>query len=702
MFGKILLWRTILAVLLIHENTNGSFKNIGGFLGLDANSLLRARYMIQQKINQSGMGILYLAHDEALNVDVAVKENQYSTALHSKQFHQEATLLASLRHPNLPRVIDHFVIEGQGEYLVMDYIAGENLQECLERQGKPIEEAEAIRIAAQVCDALDYLHAKTPSIIHQDIKPANLILTPEDDVMLVDFGLAKPYERGVVVENILQGITPGYSPVEQYGSETDTRSDIYSLGATLYTLLTGVKPVEAIQRAVGEDEIRPIHQINPSVSHSLRDAIRKAMAVKADDRFQSVKEFKAGLPGTAVKPDQAEIYPQENQTTRHAPESNQDNRGNKKKKKRKWLWLLPIIFIVCAASAATVIAISKPAWSRNLFQPPAATPPISTATEQLSPSSTASQSSAGYPTGTVEPGEVIPVVSATMTQTVISIRQGTPQGGGVGQIAFVSDRNGMPQIFILNLDGSELVQVTSINEGACQPEWSPDGSLLAYITPCYGNSEVYEGASIFVVNIETGDTDQVSTLGSGDYDLAWSPVGDQMAFTSLQTGRPQIFIYDFASGETHRLMNNTMVNRMPVWSPDGSQIVFVTPNPDNNRPTLFSVDSAGTGSPKTILRSVFRETFRPAWSPTGDMIIFDLGENGQIGSKQLQNNQYETIDTALEILENPGFSPDAQWLVFNGIMDTPGQDIFLMLQTGESLMRLTDSPANEYQPAWRP
>jgi Tol biopolymer transport system component len=110
----------------------------------------------------------------------------------------------------------------------------------------------------------------------------------------------------------------------------------------------------------------------------------------------------------------------------------------------------------------------------------------------------------------------------------------------------------------------------------------------------------------------------------------------------------------------------------------------------------------GEDSARTILGSAFKETFRPAWSPTGDMIIFDLGENGQIGSKLLQTNQYETIETPLELLENPGFSADASWLVFNGTLDTADQDIFIMLRTGEELIRLTDSPANDYQPVWRP
>ena len=677
---------------------------------LDVNSLLRDRYRILKKLIESGMGILYLAHDEALNVDVAVKENQYTTAGHSQQFHQEATILARLRHPNLPRVIDHFVIDGQGEYLVMDYIKGMNLQESLDSRGNPLPESEVVRIAAVICDALEYLHSRTPPIIHQDIKPANLIMTPEDDVMLVDFGLAKPYERGKVVKNGVQGVTAGYSPIEQYSQYTDVRSDIYALGATLYTLLTGQIPIEAIERAIGDDELQPIKQINPNISQSLQEVIEKAMAVMAEDRFQSVNDFKLKLfeahpfhNTSKNKSRSSEKRVQNEQTINRLPADPAQGAPKARKRKRAWLWLLPLIAVVFTALATAVIYLTNHSWGERLFHPSRIeTQPISTVVEQIEPSPPATQILTAQLSATADNKDILPTVMATHTQTATKTPQGTPQGGGVGQIAFVSERTGSPQIFLINVDGSGLVQVTSEREGACQPEWSPDGSSLAYISPCEGNNESYKGASIFVINIENGDTHQISTLGSGDYDPAWSPDGGQLAFTSLQTGRPQVFIYDFESGEAHRLMNRTMVNRTPAWSPDGSQIVFVTPNPDNNLPTLFIVDSAGQENPRTILGSAFKETFRPDWSPEGDLIVFDLAEEGQIGSKVLPNQQNVPINTPLEIVENPGFSPDSQWLICNGIMDVAGQDIFMMLRSGAGLTRLTDNPSDDYQPVWRP
>jgi len=663
-----------------------------------------------QELVQSGMGVLYLAHDEALNVDVAVKENRYTTAIHSQQFHQEATLLASLRHPNLPRVIDHFVIEGQGEYLVMDYIEGMNLQESLESHGKPLPESEVVRIALVICDALQYLHSRTPPIIHQDIKPANLIMTPEDDVILVDFGLANPYERGKVVGNLLQGVTAGYSPIEQYGSDTDVRSDLYALGATMYTLLTDVRPLEAVERAVGEDELQQIRQINPAISQPIQDAIEKAMAVKAEDRFGSVKDFQNKLfeayPFKDTSKDKSRPAKNgsqiENITKRINAKSDQGS-SRVRNKKPVWIWLLPLILLVGAASAIAVISLTNQSRGRLMsHQSTVETQPVLMLSEQIQPTSPSTITLTSQPSATATNTDAVPAVIATQTQTTTSLAQGTPQGGGEGQIAFVSERTGLPQIFLINVDRSGLVQVTTESDGACQPEWSPDGSALAYISPCDGSKKRYDGASIFVLNFESGNTKLISTLGSGDYDPAWSPDRNHIAFTSLQTGRPQVFIYDFRTGEARRLMNRTMVNYMPIWSPEGNQIVFVTPNPDNNLPTLFIVDSAGQENPKTILGSAYREIFRPDWSPEGDSIIFELAGEGQIGSRLLSNRENVTINTPLDIVENPGFSPDAEWLVCNGTMDIPGHDIFLMLPTGEGLLRLTDDPADDYQPAWRP
>ena len=152
---------------------------------------LHDRYHIESILGQGGMGAVYKAKDKNLNVEVAVKENLFTTKDFARQFEREARILASLRHPNLPRVTDHFVIPGQGQYLIMDYIEGHDLRERIESKGV-IAEGEAVPWFLETCDALAYLHGRRPyAILHRDIKPGNIKVTPDNRALLVDFGLAK-------------------------------------------------------------------------------------------------------------------------------------------------------------------------------------------------------------------------------------------------------------------------------------------------------------------------------------------------------------------------------------------------------------------------------------------------------------------------------------------------------------------------------
>src|SRR3989337_2136657 len=236
---------------------------------LERGALLHKRYRIVEILGQGGMGSVYHAIDENLGVDVAVKENLFTTDENARQFRLEAVILANLRHPNLPRVTDHFVIGDEGQYLVMDYIEGEDLRQRMERLGN-ITEDEAILIGAAICDALTYLHTRKPSILHRDIKPGNVKISPEGAIYLVDFGLAKIVQGPQATTTGARAMTPGYSPPEQYGTaRTDPRTDVYSLGATLYAALTGVIPEDGLARAMDNAQLTPLRQRNPKISRPL-------------------------------------------------------------------------------------------------------------------------------------------------------------------------------------------------------------------------------------------------------------------------------------------------------------------------------------------------------------------------------------------------------------------------------------------------
>jgi serine/threonine protein kinase len=271
--------------------------------------ILNHRYRIDKQIGQGGYGAVYRAFDLTLKQPCALKENLNTQPEAQRQFEREALLLARLRHPNLPRVIDHFVLPDQGQYLVMDFVEGSSLHHLLRFQKEPLSETEALAWIDQVCQALAYLHQQKPPIIHRDIKPQNIIITPAGRAVLVDFGLSKIYDEQLQTTTGARGLTFGYAPPEQYGQgRTNPRSDIYALGATLYTLLTKQRPPDAIHRLVNEAPLVSPRDLGCAISLHVEQAILRAMELTTSARFPSVETFRQALtlpvtrPALPVKP----------------------------------------------------------------------------------------------------------------------------------------------------------------------------------------------------------------------------------------------------------------------------------------------------------------------------------------------------------------------------------------------------------------
>src|SRR5437773_579566 len=229
-----------------------SSRNAAAPVMLSPETILQGRYRIIRQLGQGGMGAVYEALDERLDTTVALKETLFTDEKLRKQFEREARLLARLHHQALPRVSDHFN-EGDGQFLVMQYVAGDDLAAMLVQRNGPFPQEEVLRWADQLCDALDYLHTQDPEIIHRDIKPQNLKLTARGQVVLLDFGLAKGFagQMSVVTTSAsIFGYTPNYAPLEHVqGLVPVARSVIYALAASLYHLLTNVKPPDALSRA---------------------------------------------------------------------------------------------------------------------------------------------------------------------------------------------------------------------------------------------------------------------------------------------------------------------------------------------------------------------------------------------------------------------------------------------------------------------
>ncbi len=281
---------------------------------LKAGEILRNRYKIQRIIGQGGMGCIYLADDVRLiGRQCALKEVENDRSLPPEmlreardQFLREATVLARLDHPNLPKVSDFFSV-GNRDYLVMDFVPGKDLRTLMleaKQASTFLPEAEVLNWAGQLCDALIYLHSQEPPILHRDIKPSNLKLTPSGLLKLVDFGLVKVLAPGEITITILQGQgTALYTPLEQYGGDlghTDVRSDLYAFASTLYHLLTNQPPAGARERFLDPNNLIPIRQINSSIGQRTERTILWAMSLHPDERPKTVAEFRENLLGDQV------------------------------------------------------------------------------------------------------------------------------------------------------------------------------------------------------------------------------------------------------------------------------------------------------------------------------------------------------------------------------------------------------------------
>lgn len=687
-------------------------------------TILKNCYRIDRALGQGGMGAVYEAYDVNLGVKVAVKENLFTTEEFARQFRREATILASLRHPNLPRVTDHFVIEKEGQHLVMDFIDGVDLRERLETEGS-ISEEEALPWFLAISDALSYLHSRKPPILHRDIKPGNIKIMPSGRAMLVDFGLAKVAEEGDTTSTGAKAMTPGFSPPEQYGTgRTDSRTDVYSLGATLYAILTAAIPEDLIQRAMGREKLTPVRKRNPEVSSGVAKVIEKALAVHPDDRYQSVQKMAIALSSAsgASHPTVVRSYPYL-ESTRVA--SGKDVGADLVTRKYKsaarvrrlskaLLLVLPLALI--AVGAKFVVPDLGPRLVALLARPTAGpTLPDLLATDTIDIQPTQTEDFTLFPiTPSPEVTEepiIVPTSIGTATPT--QPPTATPQGGGVGQVAYVSGKSGNPQIYLINVDGTGERQLTNREEGACQPAWSPNGLQLVFTSPCQSDTEEYPGSSLWLISFNEEDniSDQIplQTLpgGGGDYDPAWAPDGEQIAFTSRRDGRSQVYIMNLDGTGLVNLNEDLAYNRQPAWSPDGKRILFTTSRARNKE--IWIMPDYG-GDEAAFSRSDGEDDSFADWSGDGELILFQreigsipilvaarFSDQGRIDFRICPEGRYAGYPMA-----EPKWSPDGNWIIFETWPDGRNHNIAFITWSCTDFAEITNHPAEDFDPAWRP
>ena len=724
---------------------------------LERGTLLHKRYRIVEILGQGGMGSVYRAVDENLGVDVALKENLFTTDEYARQFRLEAVILANLRHPNLPRVSDHFVVGDQGQYLVMDFIDGEDLRQRMERLGT-ISEDDAIMVGAAICDALDYLHTRKPSIIHRDIKPGNVKVTPDGHIFLVDFGLAKVVQGTQATTTGARAMTPGYSPPEQYGTaRTDPRTDIYSLGSTLYATLCGIIPEDGLARAMDNAQLTALRKRNPKVSRRLAAAIEKAMAVDPADRFQTAEDFKKALLGSKSKtqqltgkytivppPDIPETSaesavnepesPRPKQLTGPVPPPVDEDKPfvpptSKKRRATRvaWLWLLLLLLLGVLFGAANFNPSFLPANMRGVLPFARVTPtstPTSIPTETITSTSLPTLTFTPVPptaTFTVAPTNTILATAGTLAVPVsspvatLTVTLGpTPVGGGTGDIAFASDRSGIPQIYLSDLTGNSVQPITNVPDGACQPSWSPDGKQLVFVSPCKARLDLSDhplaNTALYIINADGSNLTPLPTKAGGDFEPAWSPDGKRIAFTSLRDGYMQIYSINLSDQSVTRLTTtpSDTDTRQPAWSPPSNQIAYAEKR--FGAWQIWTMTDTGQGAQRVAISGPSVWDYLPTWSPDGKMILFN--ERNSTGPVQpwvmVIPFEKRGTDAADKLklnpwpVENVHYSPDGAWVVFEGISENSNNDIFYAASSGADRTRVTVDPGVDFDPVWRP
>jgi serine/threonine protein kinase len=697
---------------------------------LEPGRLLKDRYRIVEILGQGGMGSVYRAVDENLSVEVAVKENLFTSDEYSRQFRLEAVILASVRNQHLPRVTDHFVIKNEGQYLVMDYIEGEDLRQRMERLNT-ITEEDAILVGAAVCDALSYLHTRKPPVLHRDIKPGNIKITPVGEIYLVDFGLAKLVQGSQTTTTGARAMTPGYSPPEQYGTaRTDPRSDIYSLGATLYAALSGVIPEDGLARVMDNLQLTPIRKNNPRISRRLSTTIEKAMEAYPDDRFQSAEEFRNALLYSSsktlrfvdmdvqisVKPppgsEATALIENDEQILNLKPLTHPKTfiddivLASMRFRRRLRRFANPLVWLGMIA----MLVIGWFLWGNN----PRLTGLEPQATNQVIPApATLARTLTALPS--------IPALTATITPqpspTNTPPPTATPLGGGRAELAFVSSRTGVPQVYIMSADGENVQQITNERDGACQPDWSPDGEKIVYVTPCRQKQDIYQGSSLFIIDVATRERTALPASPGGDFEPAWSPDGKRIAFTTLRDNYMEIYVINLENNQFTRLTKAQSIvaasyARQAAWNPYGTQIAYVLRRQGVSQIWVTTDGDANMSKPNNQLVQSGNKVMDsyPTWSTDGQFVLFNETNFDGTAPFQLMSIRYEDRDSRLAVPINieplpvvdVSISPDGQWLAFESWPDTINQDIFITTVSGASRTRLTTDPGLDFDPVWRP
>ncbi len=680
---------------------------------------LLERYHVEEHLGRGGMAEVYLVYDQLRATQLAIKvlrEEMAEDRIFLRRFKREADTLAQLQHPHIVRLYG-LEQENTLAFMLMDYVDGITLRTEIFNANAPLPTNRILEIIRPICSALHYSHAQ--NLIHCDIKPANVMVHKNGTILLTDFGIARVTEA--VTATMAGAGTPAYMPPEQiHGDDPTPEMDIYALGVVLYEMVTGGERPYTGERAdtTGSTMHRVIwekinldppspKEYNPALSDELEAIIIKCLRLNPEKRYHSALELLAALE-EAISGDEA-ASAEELKAAFQAESIKQQMQKEKDRPKRKWLAYVVGLIIVLVAGFGAVnllggggIAPVQPTAVPTETAAPTAKLP--TQTEEPTPTPLPEPTATLPPTevDAAEPTKIIPT-STPVPQTATPAP--TPLGGGVGQIAFASDRNGgTPQIWFINLDGSGLRPLTAKAGGACQPSWAPDGTKLVFISPCNTEKDSYPGSTLYIIQADRTGL-QVLPIEEG-YTPAWSHTDENLiAYTAPDAqSRPQIFIFNLADSTTTQVTDSDL-SMEPAWSPDGTRLVF-----SSNRSGSFQIWSAGVdGSfPLRYTKHDAADHRDPTWSLDGQLVLFtELGGLAELVVIPILDDGFQAGE-AYKVLQNSRtpmkeakYSPDGQWLVFQSWPNN--HDIYYMPADGSANpIGITDDAAFDFDAAWRP
>jgi Tol biopolymer transport system component/predicted Ser/Thr protein kinase len=652
------------------------------------------RYEIKSEVGRGGMSTVFHAYDPRFKRDVAIKvlpREFLHDPLFRTRFEREAETIAHLEHQAIVPVYDFGEDDGQ-MFLVMRYMGGGSLADRIEKG--PMSLSRVVNILERIAPALDKAHGL--GVVHRDLKSANILFDEDENAFLSDFGIAKLTETtyGLTGTGSMIG-TPAYMSPEQARGDpgVDGRSDLYSMGVILFEMLTGELPFEA-DTPMGiaikhiTDPVPRVLQFQPDLPPRCEAVILRSMHKNPDERYPSaesmVLDLKSAVSGNVGESATMEGYAPRPPDTKELPSLSLAG-GGAVNGIPLWGWI--------GGGVVLVGLISAVLFGGNLFGAGTGLTPTP------SPSPSLSQEPSEIPRPTI--------VLATLTPRPL----GPALGGGGGLIAFISGREGLGNLYTINLsciDATELcgvgaTQLTTDSQNNRHPVFSPDGSKIAYRSSLRGNQD------IFLIDSDGSNVKQLTNNPSLDYNPSWSPDGKLILFVSDRDSNSEIYVMDMDGTNQTRLTHNFSNDQYPSFSPDGKKIIFSSRREQNT--DIYLMDASCITQPSTCDIGQPRLTndpgldYSPAWSPDGSKVAFVSERDGTPNIYVMNPDGTGTVRLTNEATADtdPQWSRDGKYILFVSRRDNVNNtEIYIMNADGTGQRRITNIPAQNLDPSWQP